>query len=164
MDASSGTVLYTSDPCSVQAEVEGGGNFTTWAGITCLSSPLLCWNTLCNITQLHLSEHNLTGFLPTSLGALRGLERLMLDGNRLTSTLPSTLGDLTDLSRLDVENNFLSGELPTSLGRLEKMDTLYLRNNFLTGTVPSELSQLTNLFYMSTTTTSMDKYQADSTP
>jgi Leucine-rich repeat (LRR) protein len=153
--SSGGSVFYVSDPCSVNNSAAGrsssGAEFSTWAGVTCSSSPLLCANITtstsspCLVTELYLPEHNLTGSLPSSLGTLRALQRLSLWENHLTSSIPSTIGDLTDLTRLDFDDNYLTGEIPSSLHQLERLVLLYLGGNLLGGKLPRWLDSLTSL-------------------
>lgn len=83
--------------------------------------------------------------IPTELGGLSALQRLVLFNNRLWGTIPSELGQLSELRELDLSNNAFSEAIPPELGQLANLTHLNLFVNRLTGQVPAELGQLTNL-------------------
>jgi hypothetical protein len=64
-----------------------------------------------------LSENQLTGTIPSSIGQLTSLEYLYLGGNRLTGTIPIAVGQLP-LDSLDVSNTRLTGTVPAPLPML----------------------------------------------
>ena len=122
------------------------------------------------VTELLLSTNRLSGPLPTELGTLTGLRRLLLGANRanraevprwlgnltsleeldlstngLTGRLPDELGNLTNLRRLNLGYNNLGGQLPAWLGNLTSLEELWLGPNEFTGAVPDELGNLTSL-------------------
>ncbi|TVU38298.1 hypothetical protein EJB05_11660 [Eragrostis curvula] len=93
---------------------------------------------------VELSGNQLSGEIPSQIGAMRNLSLLHLDGNRLTGRLPAEIGQLP-LVVLNVSRNSISGPIPSEIGRilnLEMMDFSY--NNF-SGELPASLSQLTEL-------------------
>ncbi|MDO5969779.1 immunoglobulin domain-containing protein [Flavivirga aquimarina] len=94
------------------------------------------------VTSLNLSNNQLTGIIPTSLGNLVNLEFLRLGINSLTGTIPDELGNLGLLEQLQLQSNQLTGIIPTSLGNLVNLETLLISNNNLTGTIPDELGNL----------------------
>lgn len=97
------------------------------------------------VTELSLSENNLSGTLPPVLGDLAQLRRLVLTDNRLTGPIPPELGQLSQLTRLDLHRNRLNGTIPTELGALPRLDSLLLFGNELSGTIPAELGTLSTL-------------------
>ncbi len=74
------------------------------------------------VTELSLSENDLSGTLPPVLGDLAQLRRLVLTDNRLTGPIPPELGQLSQLTRLDLHRNRLNGTIPTELGALPRLD------------------------------------------
>lgn len=61
---------------------------------------------------LGLSNMNLQGPIPNSLGLLPMLRVLHLDGNKLNGSIPSSFGNLNNISELRLNNNMLSGPIP----------------------------------------------------
>ena len=105
-------------------------------------------NTLGNLTNLSvldLRDNNLTGLIPTQLADLTGLIFLALERNRLSGPVPAELGKLENLRYLDLGHNFLSGAIPAQIGNLTELNTLDLTLNRLTGSIPSQIANLTNL-------------------
>ena len=101
------------------------------------------------VTELILTNNQLTGTIPAELGDLTNLLQLRLDGNQLTGTIPAELGDLTSLQRLYLNENELTGPIPTELGNLTSLQNLYLHGNQLTGSIPSWLVNLSALWELS---------------
>ena len=97
------------------------------------------------VTGLYLSNHQLNGKLPASLGSLDNLRELHLSNNRLSGEIPAELGKLTSLKSLDLSRNQFSGAIPVEIGNLESLEWLYLSHNRLTGMIPVELAGLPNL-------------------
>lgn len=94
----------------------------------------------------------MSGTIPTTLGRLTKLKRLVVESNILTGTIPTELGLLVDLERLYIHKNQLTGSIPPQLGNLTKLKELYLNNNRvsggtpgLSGTIPTTLGGLTKL-------------------
>ena len=122
------------------------GNNTNWNS----SAPLDQWygvftNVNGRVRRLLLSDNQLTGSIPSSLGSLTNLERLYLNDNQLTGSIPSSLGSLTNLRSLLLNFNQLTGSIPSSLGSLTNLRDLWLQRNQLTGSIPSSMGSLTNL-------------------
>ena len=107
-----------------------------WYGITCSGG---------HVTEIDLQSNNLTGSIPTSIGALPYLTSLDLQYNGLTGTLPTALGSLSNLVVLDVGENSLTGAIPYQLGNLHNLTTLALEENSLSGNIPPQLGNLSNL-------------------
>ena len=109
-----------------------------WQGVTVDGTPR-------RVTELDLHDRNLNGAIPTELGMLSELKRLVLSRNQLTGTVPTWLGDLAHLEELTLWGNRLSGPIPSSLGSLTNLRELYLSQNRLTGPIPASLGDLTSL-------------------
>lgn len=83
----------------------------------------------------------LTGAIPSGLGKLTGLQRLVLSQNGLQGRIPEELGNLQCLIQLDFSHNNLSGSVPETFGAMNSLVNLDLRYNHLDGTLPPSLTQ-----------------------
>ncbi len=91
---------------------------------------------------LNLSGKGLTA-VPMSAFAETKIEELNLSNNELTGALPSQVGALQNLKVLNLSNNNFTG-VPAEIGQLSKLEVLDLSDNKLTG-LPNELGNLRNL-------------------
>ncbi len=80
--------------------------------------------------------------LPSEIGSLKHLIKIILIGNRLMY-LPEQIGNLTALKILNLNYNDLTS-LPAEIGKLMNLEELHLYNNKLCS-LPVELGKLTNL-------------------
>ena len=97
------------------------------------------------LTYLDLSSNQLTGPIPSAIGSLTRLTYLHLGSNRLAKTVPTEIGLLTKLSTMYMFSNSLTGRIPTEIGLLTNLEISYLWNNSLTASVPTEIGMLTRL-------------------
>lgn len=97
---------------------------------------------------LYLSDQNLTGTIPSSIGNLTNLTLLELYNNQLTGSIPTSIENLTKLEIFDLNNNLLTGTIPAGIGNLTKLEILDLSTNQLEGTIPESLSLLSDLRYL----------------
>ncbi|GAY42238.1 hypothetical protein CUMW_065240 [Citrus unshiu] len=173
-NSSRATANYTSDHCK-------------WMGITCNSAGSIAeissdemdnngnaaelsqLNFTCfpNLVTFRIWGTLLSGRMPSEIGALSKLEKLVLSHNslteigalsrlkvldlsynRLTGTIPSEIGSLRDLLDLNLSNNILNGSIPLEFGNLKDLDQLRLQGNKLDGLIPSSIGNLTNLTYL----------------
>ncbi|KAF7005461.1 hypothetical protein CFC21_020583 [Triticum aestivum] len=86
-----------------------------------------------NLTMLRLSNNNLTGEIPTSMGRLPWLGLLDLSSNKLEGHIPSELGNLIFLFQLSLADNLLNGSIPQEIGALSNLELLDLSSNNLSG-------------------------------
>ena len=100
------------------------------------------------VTELSLSENELSGEIPAELGNLSNLESLWLGYNQLSGEIPAELGSLAKLGWLWLENNQLSGEIPAELGNLANLVELNFSVNQLSGKIPAELGNLASLEWL----------------
>ncbi|KAH9676417.1 MDIS1-interacting receptor like kinase 2 [Citrus sinensis] len=100
---------------------------------------------LSKLQILDLSHNNLTGTIPSKLGNLNNLVELYLSRSNLNGPIPSTLGHLTRLSILDLSSNSLVGPIPFTLGHLTQLTTLKLFSNQINGCIPLDFGNLRHL-------------------
>ncbi|CAL4964686.1 unnamed protein product [Urochloa decumbens] len=103
---------------------------------------------LAKLRRLVISgNYGLSGPIPATLGNDRHDQLLIVDlsKNRLTGSLPPSLGALRGLLKMDLSNNFLQGSIPPSLGELKNLTLLDLRNNSLTGGFPGFVQGMSSL-------------------
>ncbi|KAG2553581.1 leucine-rich repeat receptor-like serine/threonine-protein kinase BAM2 [Panicum virgatum] len=101
-----------------------------------------------SIGELSLYNNRLSGQVPTGIGGLVGLQKLLLAGNRLSGELPPEIGKLQQLSKADLSGNLISGEVPPSIGKCRLLTFLDLSGNKLSGRIPPELTGLRILNYL----------------
>ncbi|MCK4344242.1 MAG: SBBP repeat-containing protein, partial [Bacteroidales bacterium] len=112
------------------------GNVSTWYGINFSGN---------RVTEISLSNNNLTGTIPTEIGNLINLTSLILNVNELSGSIPSEIGNLINLSQLVLSSNQLSCSIPSEIGNLTNLAYLGLNYNQLSGSIPTEIGSLTNL-------------------
>jgi Leucine-rich repeat (LRR) protein len=126
------------------------------SGVTCVGA---------FVTEINLSNNNLSGTILDSFSALTGIQYLSLSGNHI-STVSNTIDRLTNLDTIDLSYNSLTEfpkipvltnlhvlnlsnnsltALPDQIGSLIGLNTLDLSHNLLSGTLPDEINNLTNL-------------------
>ena len=111
---------------------------STWHGITLENG----W-----LTELALSDNNLTQSLPPEIGNFLHLKNLDLSQNTLSGRIPSQLGNARQLNSIDLQSNSLSGEIPSELGNLSGLQALLLNDNNLSGEIPPALGNFMQMYY-----------------
>nr|ACL52548.1 unknown [Zea mays] len=101
-----------------------------------------------SIGELSLFNNRLTGQVPTGIGGLLGLQKLLLAGNMLSGELPPEVGKLQQLSKADLSGNLLSGAVPPAIGRCRLLTFLDISSNKVSGSIPPELGSLRILNYL----------------
>jgi len=127
--------------------------------IQCLADPPSC-------TELVIADDlppyvpvrsiNISGTIPSAIGTLTALSKLIIAENGVNGTIPETIGLLTNLKYLRLASApvvpgpraRLSGTLPLSLGNLVRLEKLYVYQTQISGTLPLSLGELTELHYM----------------
>ena len=95
-----------------------------WYGVTVVGD---------RVTELELSNNNLSGMIPHEIGNLTNLTHLYLSDNQLTGSIPPEIGNLTNLLDLILWGNQLTGSIPPEIGNLTNLTQLVLADNQLTG-------------------------------
>ena len=140
LEADCDTLLTARDTLAGTASLNWAADtpITQWDGVTVGGTPK-------RVRVLSLEDGGLTGEIPTELGSLANLERLVLYNNQLTGEIPKELGNLANLESLSLWGNQLTGGIPKELGSLANLLGLDLSGNQLTGGIPTELGSLANL-------------------
>jgi hypothetical protein len=137
-----------------------------WPGVTCDKE--------LRVVGVYMSQNNMDGTIPDSIGGLVKLRILQLSMNGLYGTIPASVGDLTNLVELNLGLNGFNGSVPLalfnlpsleslSLGynrglmwtippqveNLQQLKTLELHSSGLHGTIPNEISHLKRLAFLS---------------
>merc|ERR1711991_677741 len=109
-------------------------------------SLVMCVNN--DITNINLSNNQLSGQIPKEIGNLIQLTYLGLYNNQLSGQIPKEIGNLIQLTYLGLSNNQLSGQIPKEIGNLIQLTDLGLYNNQLSGQIPKEIGNLIQLTYL----------------
>lgn len=115
----------------------GGSNPCLFHGVRC--------NAMNVVTSIHLGRNRLVGPIPAAffLSDLAGtLSYLALDMNNITGSIPSAMGAMKVLEFVDFGFNQMVGTLPTQLLGLTKIDVVYISNNQFEGQVPASIDNL----------------------
>ena len=95
--------------------------------------------------NLHSDYWRENGRLPSALGNLTGLKKLVIDGTPTLTGDIRALGKLTELEEVQITETGLGGEIPSELANISNLQVLNLSNNGFDGAIPSELGKLVNL-------------------
>ncbi|XP_057542116.1 leucine-rich repeat receptor-like serine/threonine-protein kinase BAM1 [Amaranthus tricolor] len=101
-----------------------------------------------NLGQISLSNNQLTGKLPASIGNFSGVQKLLLDGNRFTGSIPPEIGKLQQLSKIDFSSNKFSGEIPPEISQCKLLTFVDLSRNQFSGEIPKEITGMRILNYL----------------
>ncbi|WVZ15021.1 hypothetical protein V8G54_012587, partial [Vigna mungo] len=94
-------------------------------------------NILGLVTNVDLSDNNLSGRIPREITELDGLIYLNLSNNQLCGQIPSSIGNMRLLESIDMSSNQLSGEIPQTISNLSFLNNLDLSYNHLEGKIPT---------------------------
>eukprot|EP00850_Spirogloea_muscicola_P003976 SM000016S01964 [mRNA] locus=s16:925125:939965:- [translate_table: standard] len=101
------------------------------------SIPAFVTSRLLLLTDLDLSNNQLSGPLPTDIGNLDMLSNLDLSGNLLSGALPESFVGCISSNYLDLHDNQLNGPVPAVIGNLTSLSVLDLSGTFLYGSIPA---------------------------
>lgn len=101
------------------------GSECRWRGIQCAPDVADPAGVHWYVYGIDLSENNLSGTLPSELGALSHLSSIYLLDNNLTGNIPPEFDNFEELEELLLNGNHLSGKLPPKL--LERFDNGQIR-------------------------------------
>nr|CAB3451880.1 unnamed protein product [Digitaria exilis] len=109
-----------------------------------------------NLGAITLSNNQLTGALPVSIGNFSGLQKLLLDQNAFTGAIPPEIGRLQQLSKADLSGNELDGGVPPEIGKCRLLNYLDLSRNNLSGDIPPAISGMRILNYLNLSRNHLD--------
>ncbi|MCE7065390.1 T9SS type A sorting domain-containing protein [Dyadobacter sp. CY326] len=97
-----------------------GNNPCGWSGVTCENG---------RVTSVDVSGETLKGTLPSAIGKLTALKKLLINARfsttRLTGDIPVELGNLTNLEELDIAGHAFSSKNFQVIGQLVNLKTLW---------------------------------------
>ncbi|KAF3435149.1 hypothetical protein FNV43_RR22236 [Rhamnella rubrinervis] len=104
---------------------------------------------LCNLQTLDLSWNHISGEITAFLESLSRcsnskIESLDLSDNELVGNLPNSLGFIKSLKYLYLFRNFFQGSIPNSIGNLTSLQEVYLFQNNMSD-IPKSIGQLSML-------------------
>ncbi|KAL0388072.1 UNVERIFIED_CONTAM: putative receptor-like protein kinase [Sesamum radiatum] len=105
-----------------------------------------------HLTYLVIAGTQVNGEVPSSIGNLVGLRRLVLYDNDLEGPIPSDVGKLSSLLELYLGANRFKNKLPSSFGNMTSLNILSLRGNYFSGNLPESFSNCTNLLNLDLST------------
>ena len=89
------------------------------------------------LINLDLSSNVISGSIPPDINEiLPNLEVLKISNNNLFGEIPSSMGNCSNLEVLKLNNNRLSGQIPQQLSELRRLGIFTVANNLLSGPVP----------------------------
>ncbi|KAF5188154.1 Leucine-rich repeat receptor protein kinase ems1 [Thalictrum thalictroides] len=94
--------------------------------------------------KLDLQEF-VSGVLPSELGNMVSIERILISSNNFTGPLPETLAKLTTLKDFRISDNHFTGTIPNFLQNWTNLEKMAVQASGLEGPIPSGISLLTKL-------------------
>lgn len=109
---------------------------STWHGVTVKNG---------KVVGLDLSNNNLQGKIPITIGNLRYLESLNLSNNSIKGKIPGLFRKFDNLKAVDLGKNELVGNIPNTINKLQSLQELNLSDNKLEGALPETINELSKL-------------------
>lgn len=94
------------------------------------------------VTDLDVSNQNLSGVIPSDIAKLTNLQSLNLSGNKFVGEVPAEVFNITTLTSLNLSNNGFTGEIPAEISTLTSLKSLDLSHNKFEGEIPTELTTM----------------------
>ncbi|GMP29638.1 hypothetical protein CsSME_00004648 [Camellia sinensis var. sinensis] len=134
------------------------------------------WKLDLQLSELDLSDNNLSGHVPNSLrfnvfsgvdlstnnfeGPLplwsSNVSTLYLHNNLFSGPIPLDIGEvMPHLTDIDISSNSLNGSIPMSIGKLNAITTLAISNNQLSGEIPDFWINMPDLYFIDVSNNSL---------
>ncbi|PHT54303.1 hypothetical protein CQW23_08765 [Capsicum baccatum] len=102
-------------------------------------------NIVSNLKFLSVSNHKISGCIPSNICQLRELQVLSISFNNITGEIPRNIGCLSKLEEFYIGDNPIKGTIPASLANISILQYVSCKRNCLEGPIPPELGKLSNL-------------------
>ncbi|RZC62046.1 hypothetical protein C5167_023818 [Papaver somniferum] len=130
---------------NIKKYLNNPSHLATWVPDTdcCNWNGVACDSETNRINELSLSQGEISGQIPSSVGDLTYLESLTFQKLRnITGSIPPSITKLKHLIILDLTYLSLSGPIPDFLNQLRNLKFLDLSSNQFSGSIPPNLSEL----------------------
>ncbi|KAG6502382.1 leucine-rich repeat receptor-like serine/threonine-protein kinase BAM3 [Zingiber officinale] len=108
----------------------------SWNGVRCDASGR-------GVTELDVSNLNVSGFLSPRIAELRAIARLSVSGNNIAGEFPASVCQLPHLQFLNISNNRFNGSLDWNFfSRMVELQVFDAYNNDFSGSLPVALPEL----------------------
>jgi hypothetical protein len=97
------------------------------------------------LREFTVSNNQLMGPLPTTIGQWVDLQVFEVDSNQLSGSLPTTMASWTSQSLCSIFNNNFTGPLSSSAGAWTSLNIVSASFNAFTGSLPPDVGKWTNL-------------------
>ena len=77
--------------------------------------------------SIDFSTNAIDGSLPSELGLLTSITKLLLFQNQLTGPIPVELGQLANITAFRIGSNKFTGTIPTEIGLMSALSELFER-------------------------------------
>lgn len=98
-----------------------------------------------NLVSFDVSQNRLSGTFPEGICNGNGLVTLSLHSNSFNGSLPDSISQCRSLERFQVQNNEFSGDFPSGLWSLPKIKVIRAENNRFSGEIPNSVSMASQL-------------------
>lgn len=131
--------------------IENNPCLENWDGIVC-SKPCFSDDVdePCFVSQLNLTNHSLTGYIPENFWNLTNVSVVYLNDNELMGgNFTRGICQAKNIEILDLSFNLMTSSIPTCLTNLKELKSLDLNNNLMSGNLPEiAFESLPKLLYL----------------
>ncbi|KAF5187695.1 Receptor-like protein kinase [Thalictrum thalictroides] len=113
-----------------------GSHYCNWTGVVCTNG---------FVTEISLSNINITNKIPQSICQLQNLTHIDLSYNYIPGEFPIVLYNCSKLQYLDLSQNYFVGPIPSDIDRISTLQSLNLGANNFSGDIPASIGNLTEL-------------------